>query len=401
MLPMLPACPASVGLLTPTGAFRADVRTRAAPTAMTTFAARRWLLRSLLGAAVLTALAPRPHAQISITEADVRAFYVGLTQQTTFDATATPSNTAALQALAAQTGGGQTWTFTGLTYAAGGTIEVARVQPPQPGSGDPHFATANLIVRIDSSGTTGDPFFSYFRLTGSEFVVLGGALTLEGTLTVSRFTPGYRQPLPYTFGSTWTSESAISNDPPPPFPVETVIREESEVVGWGTLVTPAGSEPALMVRTLDISRSTITIPGLPPIVTVDSSRAVSFDTRGLTFATIFLGLDGQVQSGMYSSRTPNTAGEPQPGANALGLTVSPNPVVSETVAVRFELPEAGPATVRVYDARGRLVATLAEGMRAAGPQSVAWSSAGVPAGVYVVRADVGARAATLWLTVAR
>lgn len=357
---------------------------------MTTLSqARRWLHRSLLGAAAVSALAPLSSAQITVTEADVRAFYVGLTQQTTFDATLTPSSTATLQALAAQTGGGQTWTFTGPTYTPGGTISVSRVLPPQPGSTNPHFATANLIVRTDTTGSTDSPFFAYFRLTGSEFVVLGGALDIGGDLTVSRFTPGYRQPLPYTFGSSWTSESAIENDPPPPFQVETVIREESEVVGWGTLVTPAGSEPALMVRSLDIFRSTITIPGLPPIVTADSTRVVSFDTRGLTFATITLGLDGQVQSGMYSSRTPNTAGEPlADGADALRLAVSPNPIGSGAAAVRFELSHAGPAAVQVYDARGRLVATLADGMRAAGPQSVAWSTAGLPAGVYVVRVEM-------------
>lgn len=353
-------------------------------------------------AAAAAGLAPSPSAQITVTAADVRALYGGVVTQTTVDITDTPTNAAALQALTMRTGGGQTWSFTGLATTPDGSITFTVVSPPQPGSSNPSLATANLIVRTDSIGTSGNPFYGYFRLTASEFVVLGGVLLDGGAPLIQTFTPGYRQPLPYTFGSTWTSESAITSDPPPPFPFETVIREESEVVGWGTLVTPAGSEPALMIRSLDISRTTITVPGVPPIVTTDSSRVYSFDTNGLLQATITLGLDGRVLSGLYSSGTRSTDAELPAGASgALQLTATPNPAGSGPVAVRFVLSEAGPATVRVFDALGRLVGTLADGLAGAGIQLATWDPVGVPAGVYIVRVDAAGTSATRRVSVVR
>ena len=53
--------------------------------------------------------------------------------------------------------------------------------------------------------------------------------------------------------------------------------------------------------------------------------------------------------------------------------------------VTFDLPAAGEAAVSVYDARGREVARLAEGYRDAGRHTVAWESARLAPGVYLVR----------------
>jgi hypothetical protein len=69
--------------------------------------------------------------------------------------------------------------------------------------------------------------------------------------------------------------------------------------------------------------------------------------------------------------------------------VTPSPFRSQS-AVRFDIGETGPVTVRVYDVRGRLVRELVNGVRAAGSYTVVWdgaSDAGAPApgGVYFVR----------------
>lgn len=64
----------------------------------------------------------------------------------------------------------------------------------------------------------------------------------------------------------------------------------------------------------------------------------------------------------------------------------PNPFSPET-QIGFDLPSAGRAEIRIYDARGRLVRTLVNENRPAGRQSVKWdgrdaSGREVASGVY-------------------
>lgn len=86
------------------------------------------------------------------------------------------------------------------------------------------------------------------------------------------------------------------------------------------------------------------------------------------------------------------------GPAALSPRVWPNPFQS-TADVAFAIPAPGLLDVRVYDAAGRQVATLAAGWRPAGPVFLRWDGRGAdgrraPAGVYVVRVAAGGRSAT-------
>jgi hypothetical protein len=80
--------------------------------------------------------------------------------------------------------------------------------------------------------------------------------------------------------------------------------------------------------------------------------------------------------------------EPERSSRVM-LSVRPNPVM-DGAEVRFSLPAAGSASLKIYDVRGTLVRTLVEGEMAAGPQKAEWngrSSAGgrVAPGIYFVR----------------
>jgi len=73
----------------------------------------------------------------------------------------------------------------------------------------------------------------------------------------------------------------------------------------------------------------------------------------------------------------------------------PNPS-REPLTLRFTLPEAAHATLRVYDVTGRVLATLADAELAAGAHAATWSGAdrsgrGVPPGVYFARLSAGGR----------
>lgn len=53
------------------------------------------------------------------------------------------------------------------------------------------------------------------------------------------------------------------------------------------------------------------------------------------------------------------------------------------------LPAAGPVEVAVFDALGRRVVTLAEGVLGEGEHTLRWNASGVALGVYVVRVVAG------------
>jgi hypothetical protein len=76
----------------------------------------------------------------------------------------------------------------------------------------------------------------------------------------------------------------------------------------------------------------------------------------------------------------------------------PNPF-NPTTTISFELPEAGPVTLEVYDAAGRLVITVLDEMRHTGANEVVWhgvdqSGRTVVSGVYLARLTFGDRKAT-------
>jgi hypothetical protein len=76
----------------------------------------------------------------------------------------------------------------------------------------------------------------------------------------------------------------------------------------------------------------------------------------------------------------------------------PNPFAGAT-RIRFDLPEACHTRVTIHDVRGKLVASLSDGMYRAGSHSVAWDGKNtgnrqVPAGVYFVRFAAGQYSAT-------
>lgn len=95
----------------------------------------------------------------------------------------------------------------------------------------------------------------------------------------------------------------------------------------------------------------------------------------------------------------------EPVAELFFSTPRPNPA---HVMARwtYTLPSDSHVDVRVFDAMGRQVATLAAGERKAGGSELTWNlhdSAGheVPAGVYFVRAQLGAHGWSRRLVVAR
>ncbi|PAP78797.1 hypothetical protein BSZ37_15095 [Rubrivirga marina] len=79
---------------------------------------------------------------------------------------------------------------------------------------------------------------------------------------------------------------------------------------------------------------------------------------------------------------------------------APNPTRTHTT-LRFALGAPAHVRLAVYDVRGRRVAVLADGVRAAGEHAVPFDASGLAAGTYVVRLDAGRQSQTARLTVTR
>jgi hypothetical protein len=99
------------------------------------------------------------------------------------------------------------------------------------------------------------------------------------------------------------------------------------------------------------------------------------------------------------------AAAPLAPAQVARLTVAPNPC-NPRATITFTMAYAGPATVRVFDARGRLVRQLHDGWLDTGTHDVPWSGDDdngrpVAAGVYLVRATTNGHADVARVTVVK
>lgn len=97
---------------------------------------------------------------------------------------------------------------------------------------------------------------------------------------------------------------------------------------------------------------------------------------------------GPDRAAAYAYLSPDlvTAGEAGPGVQGSSIRLvgaQPNPARGATT-LRYELPEAGTATVEVYDQLGRRVATVAAGAQAAGINA-AEAALDLPSGIYLYR----------------
>lgn len=88
------------------------------------------------------------------------------------------------------------------------------------------------------------------------------------------------------------------------------------------------------------------------------------------------------------------APSPRPVPASFGLTAWPRPLrAGQPLHVAFDLPQAGEASLAIYDVLGRRVASRTEGPRAAGRTTVEWALPGLTSGVYLVRLNQGASVA--------
>lgn len=102
---------------------------------------------------------------------------------------------------------------------------------------------------------------------------------------------------------------------------------------------------------------------------------------------------------VFSGLAP-VASEPGVTSSRLALSVAPNPAHGTTSLI-LQLPSSVEAHIAAYDVLGRRVALLHNGPLTAGTHTFSLDTAGLPAGVYVVRATAGTSAVTQQFTLIR
>lgn len=359
---------------------------------------------AVVAVVALAALVPsQAAAQITLTHADALAQLTASGTTTTYDVQDAAS-LATLQVLADLSGGGQTWDISTLPWANESTVSFSPVAPPVPGS--TILTGATHITRVTQADSTGYVFAS---LSASALDALGVMAEVDdgagGTMIGGiRFAPFNRVfPLPLTTTSSWGS--AYEAETVPAF--EGIMIENDEtasVEGWGTLVTPAGSAQILKVRRHTVSTTTITIPGLPPIVTVNSFAVIEFVSTVGVGATIDLDESGQTTGASYSATEgtgTSVSGGPRSDQVSLSL-VGANPVrQGDGAEVEFRLLQPSESRLDVWDALGRHVSTQAYGARAEGSHRVTLPTHALAPGTYTVRLQAGAESGSLHFVVVR
>ena len=279
-------------------------------------------------------IAPAAQAQISFTRADIESeigkTYSPLSYQ------ASDGQTAAIQALLAINGAGQTWDFTTLSYgdATGATSTQEYVALPDaslPGSTDPRVSAATFAVRtIDSTDPAGDMSVVYLGVSDTEYNTYGTWAIDNGApndLLYDNALLSYS--LPLAFGSTFNGQTSYQQTVGG-FTTNVTIARDGEGSGWGTLVLPTGSYQVLRYDVRVTTTSTIFGISTPVVSTI-----TTFATKdGVSAAiTVTESVQGDVVTASYAVNDPNQgsvdppASAPSPTTPADGATVTTSPAL--------------------------------------------------------------------------
>ncbi|GAB3307793.1 glycoside hydrolase family 66 protein [Hymenobacter tenuis] len=123
--------------------------------------------------------------------------------------------------------------------------------------------------------------------------------------------------------------------------------------------------------------------GLPQLLPfTQNGPQVAFTLPKLTYWTMVVAETGTITASS------------QPRMPDFSFASAPNPF-TESTSVHFTLPRREETILSLYDLRGHLVASLPQGVLAAGPHQVALSGSGLPAGVYLCRLQTSSGTAVL------
>ena len=315
-------------------------------------------------------------AQLQITRADVDAM-MGATEFTSYQATNAEGMTFDLS--------GPVYDLTVFTTTSE-TFSTDYVDPSL--TPWPHeFPTATVAQVFEASEGNG---FMYLRIDDAGLYMLGFASEVSGTDYLLKYNPERPQmKFPFKKGSGWTYTSDVMS------PFEGMTRQEDSevtVIAEGTLRTPAGDYPCIVVKQLERATTKLEFGG--QVISEDYMTDVTYEfiTKSGVSATIVidtLDQDSSTPTLVYASwavRDVQTSAAPVPAVSDLHITSAwPNPVRTGVLTVDWTGNGRGSAQLSVVDALGRERALLYEGTAAAGRMQHRSDLRGLPTGQYFLR----------------
>jgi hypothetical protein len=350
---------------------------------------RRLHPSTLAGLAALVLLTTSTLAQITISADDFRNARPLHSKSTGY--TTGYVNKVTVQIGPASSSLSQTWNFTGLTFSKQSEYEII---PYADALQDAQLSSANLIRKGDMTGVTGK-FFQYNQIMDAGYYLLG--TWTEGDPAPTIYLPPVLQAVfPCQLGKSWTYQGNPREFAPGSF-IETY--QSTTVDAYGTIVLPQGSFPALRMKTL--VRTTTTMQQLSMV-----RRTVAYNFVCRNGVGVFLSVDSTQENletvsvtgvGYEVASGASGVAEPSDGGFQL-LPNHPNPFVG-TTRIPFDLPSACRVDIRLYSALGTEVRTLRQTEYGPGRQVAELNAAGLPAGFYfaVIRTPFGSRSMSLQL----
>ncbi|HWF45257.1 MAG TPA: T9SS type A sorting domain-containing protein [Candidatus Kapabacteria bacterium] len=330
---------------------------------------------------LLTLLARSASAQIQITSSDFLSYFNSISTEQPYEAT-TPTDPK-FQALVNLSGGLQTWSFAGPTYAAGTQTNLTISDNPTaaPLGMDPAFAGATHVLTVNGN------VYEYIKVNTDGYWVLGTVSNdASGTQVISStYTPPLQEEkFPLKSGITWSSTSnhIVAGMPAG----ETItVSIDGSVDGYGTLVLPGGGAfDALRTKVKNSTVTTVVIAGTTNRFT-STTNSFSWVTTQHYTAAISTDSNLNPQSASYSTPTASDVTESPTSDGALNLRLSYNPSSSSDTKLSFTLKADGPVQVEMMDALGRSVQVLQDGRASSGENIIPIDPKLYAPGSYFIR----------------
>ncbi len=282
-------------------------------------------------------------------------------------------------------GPNQTYDFTPYTYNSplGVSTDIYSSAAGTPGENDTYLNQANYVTRTPFGDNNS---FSYAILNESGYFFIGSVFEQNQngntTLIVSHNEPGdITHQYPLTYQTSWTETVNFTSEFAGTLSTATITNVEV-VDGWGTLVTPLGSEPVLRLK----KNHVVETNGV-----VTTTIAYIFITASGLSANIITDEQGNVPSlgasySMGSSGT-GTSIDDIPSQTFALFENYPNPFsTSSTITYQLDVP--GRAILRIFDLTGREVITLVDALLPAGSYRQEVTTAKMSSGVYIYQLQV-------------